>query len=340
MIFSSGAAKFLHQAPPPIPLIRGKGEIESKNRINLFELKSNPDQENSSTYKKGVRAFRTGSVEEFLEWKRDLDAVIAGQSISTVAGKFAITKRLLEGEPLTHFTNAVALYGETTQTHYNKCMNDLFANVIPKRAARLQRRFMKHVMRKPREWKMRDYVARVKELNSFIKMFPPSNKDESMSDTDILKILEMSVPNSWLGEFAKAGFDPANHDLKEFLERCERIELAESFTGPTNNHSNVEDNQPSKKKQKTTGPRANQNGRSGNKKGHKLGAKSSREAEVDCPLHGPGCGHGMGSCKVLKAQAEKMRAMYQAQSHEQQAESGKGRGKWFLNLLWQHFEQK
>ena len=137
-------------------------------------------------------------------------------------------------------------------------------------------------MRKPRDWSVKQYVARVQEINSYLNLFPPFEEDQEMAEDELLNILEYSVPNSWQKEFVRTGYDPLDSDIKAFIDRCERIEFTEALDpSPT---------QPPTKKVKT-GPRASQNRGSGKFKDPKLGAKSSVEAGKDCPLNGIECGH-------------------------------------------------
>ena len=163
------ATKTLQQVPAPIPLIRPKkSEGEDHSKHLTIELKSNPSMATSQKHKKNVLIFRNGSVEEFLEWKKDLESAFEGQAIKSAASKFAMTKRLLEGDPLTAFQNSIVLHGEETEEHFQSVMRDLDLHVFPKKALRIQKRHMRRQMRKPRDMRVRDFVARVQETKRIL----------------------------------------------------------------------------------------------------------------------------------------------------------------------------
>lgn len=315
--------KSLQQVPAPIPLMRCKRSEDAEANHQLqIELKSNPSQTSSQKYKQSVSIFRIGTIEEFLEWKKDLESVFEGQAIKTAPAKFAMTKRLLGGDPLINFENAIALHGEETDDHFVACLNDLVLYIFPRRALRIQKRYMRRQMRKPRDMRVRDFVARVQELNNYLTQFPPFATNQSLPEDEILDILESAVPNAWQREFVRSGFDPIEHDIREFVERCERVELTETLeiknkeTKSSNNNKN---------KGNSLGTRSTPHRSGGNNnKGSKWSAKSSEEAPT-CPLHGKG--HSMDNCKVLRAQAEKMKAMFMAKSYEQKADERKKKRK-------------
>ena len=322
------ATKSLQQVPARITLVRvKKTEEDDQNKYLQIELKSNPSQATSQTYKKNVLIFRHGSIEEFLEWKKDLEAVFEGQAIRAAPAKFAMTKRLLEGDPLINFTNSIALHGEETNEHYDAVMRDLVLYIFPRKALRIQKRYMRRQMRKPRDMRVRDFVARVQEINNYLNQFPPFAAAQTLPEDEILDILESAVPNSWQKEFVRSGFDPIEHDIREFIERSERVELTESLETKkleSKNHINSSNNN-KKHKGNGNGTRSSHHRSEGNNKGSQWSAKSSEEA-LDCPLHGKGS-HPMGKCKVLKAQAEKMRATFMAKSHEQKSEERRNKRK-------------
>ena len=124
-----------------------------------------------------------------------------GQSIKAPAAKFAMTKRLLAGDLLSNFENAMTLHGDATDENFNSCMNDLILCVFPRRALRIQKRCMRRQMRKPREMKARDFVARLQEINNYLAQFPPFGVDQTLPEDEVLDILESAAPIAWQREF-------------------------------------------------------------------------------------------------------------------------------------------
>eukprot|EP00957_Ditylum_brightwellii_P139477 10630133-Ditylum_brightwellii.AAC.1 len=62
---------------------------------------------------------------------------------------------------------------------------------------------------------VKEWVARVLELNCYLKDFPVHNRNptKSLDMDEQLDILEYRVPLSWRREFTVQGFDPVDQSL-------------------------------------------------------------------------------------------------------------------------------
>ena len=98
------------------------------------------------------------------------------------------------------------------------------------------------------------------------------------------------------------GFDSATASIQDLVDLCERLECAEEiYSGGVN---------PTNKKQKTG--QCDQSAWSAQKSGANQpagGAEAPRKKQKTCPLHGPG--HSMEECKVMQAQAKRMKAAHE-----------------------------
>eukprot|EP00957_Ditylum_brightwellii_P098092 7473038-Ditylum_brightwellii.AAC.1 len=63
---------------------------------------------------------------------------------------------------------------------------------------------------------MKEWVARVTKLKSYLKDFPKNNRNlTQLLDADkLLDILEYGVPVRWCREFTVQGFDPVDQGLQ------------------------------------------------------------------------------------------------------------------------------
>jgi hypothetical protein len=59
--------------------------FQEKN-VSVFKLRTNPTNEDSPTYDMKALTFSSGTVEEFIMWKRDLLKICVGQHVSDAAG--------------------------------------------------------------------------------------------------------------------------------------------------------------------------------------------------------------------------------------------------------------
>ena len=89
--------------PPPIPfekVVRTRGDDE---KAVGFKLRSVPTDENSQTFSMLVYPFKSGTCEEWLQHRKDIQRVIVGHNITNGTAKYGVAKCLLEGEALTTF---------------------------------------------------------------------------------------------------------------------------------------------------------------------------------------------------------------------------------------------
>ena len=106
----------------------------------------------------------------------------------------------------------------------------LTSHIFPQRALRMQKRYMRRYMRKPRDMKMRVYRNRVVELNNYLEQFPTAfNAAQKIDDDEIVDILEFGTPNKWQSEQFHLGFDSAVAKSQELLEFYEHLELDEDL---------------------------------------------------------------------------------------------------------------
>ncbi len=319
----------------PIPLERHVPMTATKEEVILLELVTTPGNADSKKYKVGVRIYRSGPVEQFLVWRKALDEVFKGLEVTDAAWMVGMARRLLEGDALANFNNFVVLRGDNSVNKFKLVLKDLTAYVMPRKALRLQKRFMRRFLRKPLHMKIREFVARVQELNQYLTYFPPGGDNQRLSQDDLLELLESSIPNTWQREFTRTGYDPVDGTIADFVDHCERVEVTEDVSGH-NKPSNKSKSSNKEAKGSKTSPH-----RSGvTTKGSVRNAKSSEEAY--CPLHGPNGGHTLGQCHVMRAQAERMRTMHQAKSYDQKSSEHKDKKHKFRNeinaYVQQHFQ--
>ena len=77
-----------------------------KHESLTMKLRSDPADNNSQTYDLTIPFFRTGKPEEWLLFLKLLKQVLVGQNITAGPPKYAMTRRLIQGDTLTVFNNA------------------------------------------------------------------------------------------------------------------------------------------------------------------------------------------------------------------------------------------
>jgi len=286
----------------PIPLIHPERKIRGKDEYCTFKLRTNPNEVgNLSEYERHIPYFSTGTPEEWLITVCDLNKVIAGQRLGNGPAKFTLARQVLQGDALSTFNTQAEVF-ETeahmncveghpvpesqTTANYNACIMAVTKHVFPHRALSMQKRYMRRYLRKPRDMSVRDFVARLQELNGYLSSFPPEGtmQGEPLPDDVLKEILEFGIPSSWLSAMDITGFSPMTHTMTEFIECCERCER----------------NEPSEEARTATASTVTKKRRT---------AESSRKTSTySCVYHGENRSHDTADCKVIQYEVKKLKA--------------------------------
>ena len=276
-----------------IPLKRPEAKPLVKGDYVVLKCRTIPGDASSQTYDLPIPYFRTGTPEEYLKWRNNVKKGMAGYGATTGPQKYSFTRRLLEGDALAAFELKATELATETAPHYNEVMEALTKHVFPNKALQKQKRYMRRVLRKPRELSTRDFVSRVCEINNLLTQFPGATNESKLPDDELLDLLEFGMPNSWQRSMTLQDFDPVDHSIQEFVSFCERLEATDPEEVIPKRDQNNDSNSSNNKKRK------NNSGSSGSK---------------SCLLHGEDCGHSSHECRTLKAQAAKLKEKYKDSS--------------------------
>ena len=83
------------------------------------------------------------------------------------------------------------------------------------------------MMRKPRGIKLRQFTARLQELNNLLPKFLGSEKSKKIPQEQLNEILLHSVTHGWSKEEMMLGFNFENNPFCAELELLEHMEVAE-----------------------------------------------------------------------------------------------------------------
>ena len=287
---------------PAINLDRPAPKTLSKDNCLTFKLRSVPTEEGSTTYELTVGYFKTGTPEELLLFLTSLKKIFVGQNITDGPNRYAIARRLLQGDSLAAFNRAATQHGTETVAHFEDTLKSLKAHVFPRKALANQKRYMRRFLRKPRDLSVREFTTRLVEINEMLNEFPPGANDQKLPDDELMDIAEYAVPATWQRTMLMHNFDPTIHSPQDFIEFCERIEFAE---GTENKEAKP---QTDSRNRKDGLLRAKSSERGENANGNR---KRRSESTKWCALHEVDS-HNTGECKVLLNQAKRMRGTWEA----------------------------
>ena len=165
--------------------------------------------------------------------------------------------------------------------------------VFPSQAVINQKRYMRRFFRKPYGTSIKDTIARIEILTSYVPRIPPPILPDDTTGpaptkvgTDkLLDLLESSISNSWKNQLVLKEFDVSTSTVQELREHCEQFELLEAREGK-DTHQNSESE--SKSHKAKTFP-----------KGKRKNDDREEEKSGSCMLHGENCGHTTDECFTL-----------------------------------------
>ena len=103
---------------PAINLDRPARKTLNKDDCLTFKLRSVPTDETSTTYELTVGYFKTGTAEELLLFLQNVRKIFSGQNVTNGPNRYAIVRRLLQGDALAAFNRAATQHGTETVEHF------------------------------------------------------------------------------------------------------------------------------------------------------------------------------------------------------------------------------
>ena len=90
-------------------------------------------------------------------------------------------------------------------------------------------------------------AAALSRINNWLPSFPEGTQASKFSESELVGLMEWSLPASWRKIMDKNSFVPSMHTLEDLVNECERIEQTETLTNYNNNDDS--DNNKKHKKQ-------------------------------------------------------------------------------------------
>ena len=182
---------------------------------------------------------------------------------------------------------------EITTDHVTTALKAVTASVFPHRALETQKLWMNRKMFKPSDLSTRQTAAAINRLNNALPMFPNGSEGSKFTPTEVIGLLEWSLPSAWRAKFDLDGFIPSMHTKGKLVAACEAIERNQV----TNEKSSKTTDTHTKKKAKFENSKTSE--QSGEKK------KNNKSASFFCTEHGKNPTHATADCFTLKNRAKK-----------------------------------
>ena len=148
---------------------------------------------------------------------------------------------------------------------------------------------MRRGMKKPKELSFRKTASAVGRLNNCLSFFPSASDADKFNKTDIVELLEWSIPQSWKAKFDLDGYIPTQHSKERLVTECEAIERNEPKLNTKTTSS--------------TKPNPHRKGRTVKYKGSEKTTEST--SKYYCTEHGTNPTHSTEMCYTIKNRKEK-----------------------------------
>jgi len=168
-------------------------------------------------------------------------------------------------------------------------LNEVVKNLLPNKTFQRVKRYLRREARKPIDMGAKQYIMHIYLINTKeIARCPPAfDHTQCLTPDEIINILLFGTPKSWQREMDCQGFDPLASTVTQVVEFMERIEMSEDFHGD--------------KKVAAATKKGNNNKNKSNK------GNSGADGSKYCMLHGNNNTHDTSECKILMAQAKKLK---------------------------------
>jgi hypothetical protein len=90
---------------------------------------------------------------------------------------YALARRVFKGDALATFNASAAIASAETIPNYYQAIAALTRHVFPHRAYATQKQYMRCFLHKPLGTPIRDFIARLVEMNNYLPQFPPQQLD-------------------------------------------------------------------------------------------------------------------------------------------------------------------
>jgi hypothetical protein len=254
------------------PLVREKTLVDRADTVTFtvfLDPKSKEDKMKTTAPK-----FETGSVEDWLEWRKHVEGVIRDKGFSQEPKKkMQVVRLLLKGSALEDFDLIFeALKPDSndvkeTEDNYLELMKLLTLKYVPVKCAHRTRTFLREV-KKPRNMSVEAFKTRIIKINGYLAYMPDyKGLNQPLTDDEIQLLFEGAMPRSWRSAIAKTG----HHEDMDLLDSFQYMKMMED--------EEMEDMQP-KLGKTSTGGKVRSSNKSTRGSGSKQGGnKSSKSAE-------------------------------------------------------------
>ena len=176
----------------PIKLQTDEVDDEHQSEAVSFLLRIIPTDDDSATYKKWVKSFENGNLEDFLILHTGIRDVIRGLNLTTGPGQFSLIVPLLQGDAKARWDRLAANVAPTV-ANFTIVLNNLLQEKIPTDGVVGLQEYLR-TTRKPRTMDFVDFTSRERKLNSYLAIMAPG---QEFDENGLARLIFQNTPRGW-----------------------------------------------------------------------------------------------------------------------------------------------
>jgi hypothetical protein len=230
---------------PCLPLeASDKEDKKEENDYVTFTLKVRAGQTGTSapSYKMKVAKFEDVTPTEWIDVMNALEEIWKHNSLTTAGDRQASVKTILREDALTAFETSIdedlepdedanerTPKKELTPTMIDDALISVAKNIFPHRALEIQKIWMRRQIRKPKDMPVRKLFAIITKMNNSLARFPEADENDKFEQSELLEVIEWSLPYEWRAKFDLKSYIPSDYDKKRLIAEAEAIERSETL---------------------------------------------------------------------------------------------------------------
>jgi type IV secretory pathway VirB10-like protein len=235
---------------PLVPIELAKAD-KDKSKYITFELKvrAGAAAAPGTTYKMSVSKFEQGTPQEWMDTMTKMREIWRQNTVNGPHDRAATVAAILQGDSLTSFETALEdlridpdpnnqVPVVLTIEHVETALRAVTTVVFPFRALEVQKQWMLRSMKKPYDLSTRNTASALSKLNNYLPHFPTATIASKFSESELIGLLEWSLPHNWRKQMDLRGFIPSLGTKEELIAHCERIERNEIPGNEREKHNN------------------------------------------------------------------------------------------------------
>jgi hypothetical protein len=156
---------------------------------------------------------------------RDLQEIWTQNSVDGGNDRASTVQAVVKGESITSFetrlqevrTNDEGEEKAMTSEHVTLALAVVTTTLFPHRALEIQKLWMNRHMFKPTDLTTRQMAAAINRLKNALPLFPLGTEASKNSDSEIIGLLEWSLPPRWRTMFDLDGYIPMLHPRSQLI---------------------------------------------------------------------------------------------------------------------------